>query len=193
MNSRQHRNRLRLADRIYRFGKMVFPCSRCQESQSECRIVFDSRKCDHCTRIAKPCDAREVTADALDRISMKREELKRQADAALAEEEEAEAEMDLARSRAATSRARWKRLRAQYKMMKKKELDMVRRGVSDLEELDRADEEERQRAEPPTLPLDDVDPPGVNFDDLAAYSEADFAALLSSVQGPEIAEASSSN
>ena len=179
MSSRQHRNRLRLADRIHRLGRMVFPCSRCQESQSECRLVPDSRKCDHCTRIARLCDAREISADALDRVSMKKEELKRQADAALAEEEEA--------------RARWKRLRAQYKLMKKKELDMVRRGVSDLEELDRADEEERQRAEPPTLPLDDVDPPGVNFDDLAAYSEADFAALLSSVQGPEIAEASSSN
>ena len=67
-------------------------------------------------------------------------------------------------------------------MIKRRELDLVARGLDDLDELEKEEAAEKQAAD--DLPIEapaGAEPSHVNFDDLPAYSEAEFAELVSTL------------
>ena len=66
--------------------------------------------------------------------------------------------------------------------MKRKELDLVARGLDNLNKLEREETAERQATDDlPIKALAGAEPSYVNFDDLFAYSEVEFAELVSTL------------
>jgi hypothetical protein len=174
-------SRLRLADKINSLGVMVFPCSRCQQSGSECRVLPNSTKCGSCTRLGRPCNVREVTDLQFDKIDREKERL----DAEILKAQEEEEKLS---NEALVRRAKWRRLLKQKKFLKEREIELVRRGLSNVEELERVEEEEREAQEAVnTTPVpSDLD---FNFEDpLAGASDEQISAFFASL--PAVAETS---
>ena len=129
MSSRQQRQRIQLSLRIQKFGKMVRPYSRCQQSNSECKLLMGSSKCGNCTRRGLRCDIRDVEADDFVRIDREATRLENE----IEKMEQIRREND----------ARLERFRRLRKALHERELEMVRRGVENIEELERIEDEER--------------------------------------------------
>ena len=125
---------------------MVRPCSRCRQSSSECRLLMGSSKCGNCTRRGLKCDVRDVSTEDFAKVDKEAARLD-------AEVERMEEEEELLRARL----KRFKRLR---KALHEKELEMVRRGLDNIEELERIEDEERVAAQnaqwPSSIPPDPI-------------------------------------
>ena len=139
---------------IRSFGFESVPCSRCFDTSNRCFVVDGINRCDGCFLSGRACDCPRVamssrmlapsfwSALVLTFLVVQRinSELKR------LEEEEARAEalMEERQRQLNESLARISRLRKMQRMLKSKGVEMIRRDLSSMEELE---EEERKEAE----------------------------------------------
>jgi len=125
-----------------------------------------SSKCGNCTRRGIKCDVRDVTERDFAKIDKEAARL----DAAIKqfrEEEEA-------------ARARWKRFERLREALKEKEIEMVRRGVDNIEELERIEDEERADAQDAQRPSSVPPDPITMLEDFSAeMPESEWQAFLS--------------
>ena len=129
MNSRQHLNRLALSVRINSIGKIVYPCSRYQQSDSECKLLMGFQKCKNYTRKGIRCDVRDMTKGHFKKIDKERERLK--------------GKLQKFRKAIRKAIARIKRFERFREALSKREKDLIRRGLDNIEELERLKDEER--------------------------------------------------
>jgi hypothetical protein len=109
------------------------PCSKCKERGLECRVSLSSRKCGNCVRSGYRCDAQEVSARDFEKIDKERARLR--------------AEKLAARERRLVEEARIARLEKLEELLESREGEMIRRGVANIEELERLEEQERAEAQ----------------------------------------------
>ena len=124
----KHLERIALAVKIERFGEEMSPCSNCVRRKRRC-IVSSSQatRCSECVRGGRAnCNysSRLPSLSDWENIDKQRRRLQ-------AEEEEAMAKI--------------LRLRQQQRYLDDREKEMVKRGLSSLDELDRAEEEEKEK------------------------------------------------
>ena len=142
MSSRQHFNRLALSLRINNIGKIVHPYSRYYQSNSEYRLLISSQKCGNYTRKGIRYNVRNVTKGHFKKIDKERERL----------------EGKLQKSREAMRKAiarieRFERLR---EALSKREEDLIRRSLDNIEELERLEDEERAVRGSSEVPFDPI-------------------------------------
>ena len=171
MSSRQSVNRLSLSKRINQLGKMVQPCSRCAQSKLECRLLLGSKKCGNCTRRGLKCNARDVSDSDFAKLDREASRL--------------DSEIRRSREDMESAMARWKRFERLREALKEKEMEMVRRGLDNIEELERIEEEERmekQQSPPPSsVPPDPI----TMLEDFSSeIPEVQWDAFLASTTNP---------
>jgi hypothetical protein len=121
-----------LASRIERTGFEMFPCSGCEKRNLKC-VVSDkenSGRCSECVLRGAKCDAEGIPVGEWRALELETDRLERESEAAMRAVRE--------------NMARLERLEKQKKFLKSKGKDMVRRGLKTLDELEEAEEKERQ-------------------------------------------------
>ena len=127
--SKKHRERLALASQIEQTGIEIPDCSNCSKHGRRCIVSIVSSRCAECVRHGLKCDAGVPSAGdwaAVERESSRLQKL---------EDEAMEAIMRLPR------------IKKQREFLMKRASDMLRRGMQNLDELDAAEEAEREAAE----------------------------------------------
>ena len=156
-------NRLRLARQIDLEGAMVQPCSRCKQSGEECRILLGSMKCGSCTRKGYAgCDVRDVTDADFDKLDNESEKLEEQ--------------LRIAKDQKSSARAKIKRLKSQRAYLKSRREELIRRGLNNIEELERLEASERSSV--PGLPSPSLNESTIMDDNPFQLSESDITAML---------------
>jgi hypothetical protein len=175
--SRKQKERIALARRIENTGFDMAPCSSCEKEGRKC--VMDtalSSRCAECVRRKRSCDG---LSDAWTKNVPSQNDwmaIERQENALEEQEERAAAAAQEAMARVA-------RLRKQRQLLKNRKLEMSRRGLKYLEELDAAEEaairenEARVIEKSPPLITDSVDLSqvlGVSDFDPSFWATVDF-------------------
>ena len=121
---------------------MVYPCSRCDKKSLEYRRILGKKKCSNCTRRGCVCNVYDVTTSEVERISKEGDRLDSEIQKSFKAMREAMARME-----------RFKRLR---QVLKERELEMIRRGLDNIEELERIEKEERDTVGSSEVPFDPI-------------------------------------
>ena len=129
MSSIKYRNRLALSSYINRVGDMGYPYSRYSHFGADCRRLLGQKKYRNCTRLGRSCDIYEVSPSVLKKIAKEGERLDSEIRKIKEIRYENNARLD-----------RFERLRDSFKT---REAEVVRRGLNNIEELERTEEEER--------------------------------------------------
>jgi hypothetical protein len=132
---RKKKERYRLA-RLLEDSNMEapFPCSHCSKQDRRCVVDFDrSAKCAECIRLKLVCN---VSSDPWDRNVPREHELDSIGKQISRLDEQKEEAM-----------AKILRLEKQRQLLKRREKEMVRRGLKFIEELDALEEKEREEKE----------------------------------------------
>ena len=135
------------------------PCTNCRKSGDSCVVSVESRKCASCVKRGYSCDVRGPSSRDFEKIAKEKERLRlEEAAAEKAEEMAFRAQME--------ARARRDRVRRQAAFLSGREGELLRRGLETVEELEKAEEEDRKVAEvaaevlstPTDLDLESLDP-----------------------------------
>ena len=120
--------RERLSERIRHYGYEMSPaCSSCQKHDRNCIVLpQDSGRCSECVWRGFSCDAKNVPVSDWSAIERAEQRIR-------AEKKEALAKL--------------LRLERQEEFLRKRGLDMLRRGLRSLEDLEKAEEDERREKE----------------------------------------------
>ena len=142
MSNRQYRNRFALSLRINSIGKIIYLYSRYYRSNSECRLLISSQKYRNYTRRGLRCDVRNVTKGNFKKIDKERERL--------------EGKLQKSRKAIREAMARMERFERLRKALNKREEDLIRRGLDNIEELERIEDEERTEQGTSEVPFDPI-------------------------------------
>ena len=119
---------------------MVYPCSRCDEKSLEYRRILGKKKYSNYTRRGCTYNVYDMTASEVKRILKEGNRLDSEIQKSFEAIREAIARME-----------RFKRLR---EVLKERELEIIRRKLDNIEELERIEEEERNAAGSSEVPFD---------------------------------------
>ena len=140
MRSRQTENRIALGAFINKVGVIVYPYSRYNEKSLECRRILGKKKYSNCTRKGCTCNVYDIITSEVERISKEGNRL------------DSEIQKSFEIMREAIARIeRFKRLR---NILKERKLEIIRRGLDNIEELERIEKEERDAAGSSEVPFD---------------------------------------
>ena len=142
MRSRQTENRIALSIFINKVGVIIYPYSRCDEKSFEYRRILGKKKYSNCTRRGCACNVYDIIALEVERISKEGNRLDSEIQKSFETIREAIARME-----------RFRRLR---KVLKERELEMIRRKLNNIEELKRIEEEERNAIGSSEVPFDPI-------------------------------------
>lgn len=122
----QIRERSALSARIAKYGIEMLPCSFCERNSKKCIVSGDgSARCSECARSGKKCDVEGIPVDDWESLEREERRIEREREAAL---------------------ERLLRLDKQMKFFKARGREMLRRGLTSLDELDEMDDaSERER------------------------------------------------
>jgi len=112
-----------LADKIQRIGVEVPSCSRCEKRGLQCLVAPDTSRCGECVRSKQKCDVDGPSV--ADWENLEREERR-------LEEEERE------------TLAKLLRLGTQKRSLRQRAREMMKRGLSSLDELDAVERQEKE-------------------------------------------------
>ena len=118
---------------------MVYPCSRCDEKSFEYRYILGKKKYSNYIRRGYICNIYNIIASEVKRISKEGDRL----------DSEIQKSFKVIRE-AITRIERFKRLR---KVLKEYKLEIIRRGLNNIEELERVKKEERNAAGSSEVPF----------------------------------------
>ena len=116
----QIRERSALSARIAKYGIEMSPCSFCERNSKKCIVSRDgSARCSECARSGKKCDVEGIPVDDWESLEREERRIEKEREAAL---------------------ERLLRLDKQTKFFRAKGREMLRRGLSSLDELDELDD-----------------------------------------------------
>lgn len=116
----QIRERSALSARIAKYGIEMPPCSFCERNSKKCIVSRDgSARCSECARSGKKCDVEGIPVDDWESLEREERRIEREREAAL---------------------ERLLRLDKQMKFFTARGREMLRRGLTSLDELDELDE-----------------------------------------------------
>ena len=142
MRSRQTENRIALGTFINKVGIMVYLYSRCDENSLECYRILGKKKYSNYTRRGCVCNVYDMTASEVERISKEGDRL------------DSEIQKSFKAIREAIARIeRFKRLR---KVLKERKLEIIRRRLNNIKELERIEKEERNTTSSSEIPFDPI-------------------------------------
>jgi hypothetical protein len=158
--SRKRCEQFALAARIAKEGIEMLACSFCRKNGKLCVVSSESTRCSECVRIGKRCDVAGPSVSDWKSLEAAEEKLELEA-------EKAEAAM-------AEAAARLARLRKQRRFLKKRGAEMLRRGLSSMDELEAV--EEREQLEGTTIAAASSAVPDFSFveEPLPDFSDAAF-------------------
>ncbi len=137
-----------------------------------------SKKCGNCTRRGLRCDVRDVTDRDFEKIDKEASRL--------------DAEIRKSREDMELAMARWKRFERLREVLKEKEIEMVRRGLDNIEELERVEDEERAVAQQAQRPSSVPPDPVTMLEDFSAeIPESQWSEFLASANAFSIPEEAS--
>jgi predicted ribosome quality control (RQC) complex YloA/Tae2 family protein len=137
MPSQSSRQRKLLAENIEKKGVAFMPCNHCLKDERPCVVSRNSRKCSNCVRHGfLDCDAKEITAADFDRLALEKERLRSEI---RAERKRLQAAA-LEQQRALAKILRLERLQ---ETTEEREGELLRRGIHNVEELEKLEEAER--------------------------------------------------
>ena len=142
MSSNKYRNRLALSSYINRVGDMGYPCSRYSYSGVNCRRLLGQKKYRNYTRGGRPYNIYEVSPSVLDKLAKEGERF----DLKIRKIKEIRRKNDIRLDR-------FERLRNSFKARKAK---VVRRGLNNIKELERIEDEERRSSGSAEVPFDPI-------------------------------------
>ncbi|CAG8971363.1 hypothetical protein HYALB_00006912 [Hymenoscyphus albidus] len=132
--AQKYKQRILLFEAIQSYGSKIMPCSNCRRYNRKCFVLNNkSQKCGECVRRGVRCDALQSANDDLQSIRLEEERLK--------------FERDMAFEAAMAGLARVRELEQRQQELRERGIDMVRRGLRTLDELDVAEEKERKEKE----------------------------------------------
>ena len=108
---------------------MGYPCFRYSHSGANCRRLLGQKKYRNCTRLGRSCDIYEVSPSILEKLAKEGERLDSEIRKIKEIRRKNNARLD-----------RFERLRDSFKTRK---VEVVRRGLNNIEELERIEEEKR--------------------------------------------------
>lgn len=142
----KHKQRLLLSDLIKDYGDSPkMPCSNCVRYNRQCVVLGDrSQRCGECVRRGTRCDALQASVNDLQSLRLEEERLKLERDAAF--------------ESAMANLARVRELERRQQELRSRGMEMARRGLKSLDDLDAAEQAERQASG--RLPSRSVEPAG---------------------------------
>lgn len=173
VTKRKTSERYALARKIETHGSEMPPCSLCVKQNRKCVVDNEwSARCAECVRSKASCDVKPDVWQSNVPSSSDWESIARQKERLEEQEEEAMAKI--------------LRLRKQRKLLIRREAEMAKRGLKFLDELDAAEERERQEAEKRPLlpsPPSGAAAPGTGPDPFSTFDPAAFSPSYWLVQG----------
>ena len=142
MSSNKYRNRLALSSYINRVGDISYPYSRYSYSSVNYRRLLGQKKYGNYTRLRRPYNVYEVSPSVLDKLAKEGERL----DSEIRKIKEIRRINDIRLDR-------FERLRNSFKARKAK---VIRRGLDNIEELERIEDEERQNSGSAKVPFNPI-------------------------------------
>ena len=142
MRSRQTENRIALGTFINKVGIIVYLYSRCDKNSLEYRRVLGKKKYSNYIRKGYVCNVYDMTASEVERISKEGDRLDSEIQKSFEAIREAMARIE-----------RFKRFR---KVLKERKLEMIRRKLNNIKELERIEKEERNAAGSSEVPFDPI-------------------------------------
>jgi predicted ribosome quality control (RQC) complex YloA/Tae2 family protein len=137
MPSQSSRQRKLLAEKIEKKGVVFMPCNHCLKDEQPCVVSRTSRKCSHCVRHGfLDCDAKEITAADFDRLELEKERLRNEIRSERKRLQAAALEQQ-------SALAKIIRLERLQEVTEEREGELLRRGVHNIEELEKLEEAER--------------------------------------------------
>jgi len=160
-------SRVNLYARVLNSSVEMVPCSACEKRDKKCvASEGNSKRCALCVRLGLPrCDMGGPVPSDWKSLDASKERVEREWDEA---ERKQNALFEKHQKEQLELQARFKRLQSQRNFLRRREAEMLRRGLASLDELDAAEEEERlaaERAQPggeasvSTDPAASLDPP----------------------------------
>ncbi|KAA6408822.1 MAG: hypothetical protein FRX48_07166 [Lasallia pustulata] len=133
-SSQAYTRRSRLADRIAKFGVLAMrPCRRCVTGGRECLTSPESDRCSACVRSGVSCDL-AISPAELDRVEEELLRLRKEKEDVSVRKRELKAEL----------RAKKERLRKQIAFLEKRQADLIRTELQNIEELEADERRERE-------------------------------------------------
>jgi propanediol dehydratase large subunit len=130
--SRKRKERESLADRVASLGIEMPSCTYCNRHGKTCIVSPESKKCAECIRTKRKCNVEGPSSSDWSAIDSMEERLER-------ETEETAQVM-------ATAAAKLARLQKQKKLLRTRAKDMLRRGLSSIDELEAVEAKELEQA-----------------------------------------------
>ena len=174
--ARRTHNRVELARAIRERGCTMSPCSNCRKSGDSCVVSAESKKCASCVRRGYRCDVVGPSARDFEVVAKELARLRDEQRATEQAERQAYRLLDEAR-------ARRDRLFKQQEFLRGREGELIRRGLETVEELEKAEEDERNAlvaAQVATTTSSDLDLESL---DPESWPEIDFGDTLATTAG----------
>ena len=162
MSARSTTRRRYLISRVRDSGViMAFRCVQCQKSDSDCVKSHDSSSCLSCLRRGRTCEMAPYSEGDFRKIDRERARLD-------AEEERVEAAIEASLQEKA-------RIRKMKRYLAQREARMIEKGFSNVEEMEKWEEEEERQKNAAVPSSSTAVTPGLEFN----FSEAVFAEMAS--------------
>lgn len=135
-------SRVNLYARVLNTSVEMIPCSACEKRENKCvASEGNSKRCALCVRLGlSRCDMGGPVPSDWESLDISKERVEKEWD-------EAERKQNALFEKQKELQAHFKRLQAQRNFLRRREAEMLRRGLASLDELDAAEEEERLAAE----------------------------------------------
>ncbi|KAF6525962.1 hypothetical protein HZS61_009006 [Fusarium oxysporum f. sp. conglutinans] len=143
-------NRKSLHILVAAFGNSIMPCSNCVRRKMEDSCVLDpakSNRCDPCVKSGVSCDGHGLSVAAARKIVDEKRRLEREEEAAEDELINLQAESTRIHNAMNAQFAKITRLRRQRRQVEVRGMDMIQRGLSSMDELEKAEQNEQAALE----------------------------------------------
>ena len=142
MRSRQTENRIALGTFINKVGVIVYPYSRCDKKSLEYRYILGKKKYSNYIRRGYTCNIYNMIASEVKRI--------------LKEGDRLDSEIQKSFKVMRETIARIKRFKRLRKVLKERKLEIIRRKLNNIEELERVKQEKRNIAGSSEIPFNPI-------------------------------------
>ena len=142
MSSNKYRNRLALSSYINRVGDISYPYFRYSYSGADYRRLLSQKKYRNCTRLRRPYNVYKVSPSIFNKMAKEGEHL----DLEIRKIKEIRRKNNIRLDR-------FERLRDSFKAYK---AEVIRRGLNNIEELKRIEDEERYSSGSTEIPFDPI-------------------------------------
>ncbi|KAK8024209.1 hypothetical protein PG993_003996 [Apiospora rasikravindrae] len=144
--SKKTEQRHNLVALLDEFGFEVMPCSLCAEKGWRCTMMEGVSRCKECVRRGRSCDGSGLSVSAVSRVVDESRRLRSEEQEASDSLRRASEALEKAHREAQEAFARLERIRKQRESLVTRGVEMARRGLRSLDELEAAERVESEAA-----------------------------------------------